>query len=451
MAQFNIYSDINLHNGQLKMAKAEHLETLPTASEANKGRLVYVDDKLHYCSGTTWIPLTQDTDTHSTSHLYAGATGATAPGTVNEGGATFITVADETAGVKTARDSVEIVGEGYAKTSVKVGQLKIYVNVPNATTSVRGLMSAEDKTKLDGLENTEVDTTVTANSTNPVESRGVKDYVDATVNSAISDVNSSLAELGNALTFKGTIGPDGSGATVSALPATHKVGDTYQVKANGLTLNGEPLQAGDMVVCVTAGTTASETHWNAVNSNWTATDGTSQLAWGTAVTLATVGGVTIDAKLPANPNTDTKVTSAANHYAPTEDTASKIAVADASTGKVISEVKRDAKGHITGVTTTQLANATTNASGLMSGADKTKLDGLTAGATKNVTYSAPLTGSSASITLATMGMSSVDHVQTFVGDDLVLMETKVTSTGVSWASTTAFSASSNAKIVVTGR
>lgn len=80
-----------------------------------------------------------------------------------------------------------------------------------------------------------------------------------------------------------------------------------------------------------------------------------------------------------------------------------------------------------------------------------KLDGLTAGATKNVTYSAPLTGSSASITLATMGMSSVDHVQTFVGDDLVLMETKVTSTGVSWASNTAFSASSNAKIVVTGR
>lgn len=37
----------------------------------------------------------------------------------------------------------------------------------------------------------------------------------------------------------------------------------------------------------------------------TVVDGTNALTWGTNVTLATVDGVTIDAKLPNNPNTDT--------------------------------------------------------------------------------------------------------------------------------------------------
>lgn len=64
------------------------------------------------------------------------------------------------------------------------------------------------------------------------------------------------------------------------------------------------------------------------------------------------------AKIPGNPNTDTKVTSAANHYAPTEDTSSQLD-ADASSTTAATwnstslvtgvTVKRDAKGHVVGL------------------------------------------------------------------------------------------------------
>lgn len=103
--------------------------------------------------------------------------------------------------------------------------------------------------------------------------------------------------------YKGTIG---TGGTVTALPASHDVGDVYYVKTAG-TFAGVACEAGDMIICNTAGTTANNAHWNVVQGNWTATDGTATLSWGNTVTLATIGGVKIDATLPANPNSDTKV------------------------------------------------------------------------------------------------------------------------------------------------
>lgn len=57
-------------------------------------------------------------------------------------------------------------------------------------------------------------------------------------------------------------------------------------------------------------------------------------------------------------DTDTKVTSAANHYAPSNYDASKISV---TTGKYISVLKRDEKGHIVGYEETNLPTSVTNA------------------------------------------------------------------------------------------
>ena len=64
-------------------------------------------------------------------------------------------------------------------------------------------------------------------------------------------------------------------------------------------------------------------------------------------------------KIPSNPNTDTKVTSAANHYTPASDSSSKLSV-EASGGTAawsIDVVKgvtleRDTKGHVTGLSVT---------------------------------------------------------------------------------------------------
>jgi hypothetical protein len=62
------------------------------------------------------------------------------------------------------------------------------------------------------------------------------------------------------MVFKGTIG---TGGTVTALPATHKQGWTYRVITAG-TYAGKVCEIGDMIICVTDGTAASNDHWTVV-------------------------------------------------------------------------------------------------------------------------------------------------------------------------------------------
>ncbi len=64
----------------------------------------------------------------------------------------------------------------------------------------------------------------------------------------------------DAMVFKGTIG---TGGTVTALPATHKQGWTYRVITAG-TYAGKVCEIGDMIICVTDGTAASNDHWTVV-------------------------------------------------------------------------------------------------------------------------------------------------------------------------------------------
>ena len=103
-------------------------------------------------------------------------------------------------------------------------------------------------------------------------------------------------------------------------------------------------------------------------------------------------------------NTDTSTT-LTGHYTPSENTGSTLSaaggtltdIANSSSGvQVVTGLKRDAKGHVVGVnsvalksTNTTYSAATTGATGLMSAADKTKLDGIASGANK---YTLPNAG-----------------------------------------------------------
>ncbi len=85
-------------------------------------------------------------------------------------------------------------------------------------------------------------------------------------------------------------------------------------------------------------------------------DSDTTLAWGTRSTIATTGGVDLHVSLPQNPNTDTSVTAAANHYTPIPDAESAIvANADGATAAwgidVVTglTVDTDGKGHVTNV------------------------------------------------------------------------------------------------------
>lgn len=82
-----------------------------------------------------------------------------------------------------------------------------------------------------------------------------KAEVDALVN--------SLLGASDAMIFKGTLG---TGGTVTALPASHKVGDTYKVITAG-THAGLVCEIGDIVICIVTGTTANNAHWTVAQSN----------------------------------------------------------------------------------------------------------------------------------------------------------------------------------------
>ena len=94
----------------------------------------------------------------------------------------------------------------------------------------------------------------------------------------------------------------------------------------------------------------------------------------------TTGGNSIIFKTPVDNNTDTKVTSAANHYTPSADTNSALSV-DASSTTAASwnstslvtgvNIERDAKGHVTGLTVDSIkmpANPNSNTTYTLSGA-----------------------------------------------------------------------------------
>lgn len=76
-------------------------------------------------------------------------------------------------------------------------------------------------------------------------------------------LNESLADLEGSLVYKGTIGTSG---TVTSLPANHTIGWVYVVSTAG-SYAGETCEVGDMIICVTTGTSANNSHWIVVQTN----------------------------------------------------------------------------------------------------------------------------------------------------------------------------------------
>ena len=67
----------------------------------------------------------------------------------------------------------------------------------------------------------------------------------------------------DAMAFKGTLGASGS---VKELPDTHRLGWTYKVATAGI-YAGIKCEVGDVILCITDGTTADNAHWTAVQAN----------------------------------------------------------------------------------------------------------------------------------------------------------------------------------------
>lgn len=204
-----------------------------------------------------------------------------------------------------------------------------------------------------------VDTAVTSGSSNVITSGAVKTYVDTQVSGVVKYMGTvdSAATLGN-------LAPDSKGDFCRASAAFTM---TAALSATGKAIS---VHASDMLVCESVNgknsataTTYAIIHGEIDSNTWTA-NSVNAAGYVSAPTTSNKNKVwktdgNGDPGWRDDANTDTKVTSAANHYAPQADTSAALAASASSTTaaswnstSLVTGVhlQRDAKGHVVGVT-----------------------------------------------------------------------------------------------------
>ena len=310
-----------------------------------------------------------------------------------------------------------------------------------ASSTSNGLMSKEDKVKLDGVEDgaqvndvtsvagrtgavvlTKSDVglgnvtneskatmftnaSLTGTPTAPTASSSTNSTQIATTAFVQSLVNSKIA-ASDAMIYKGTIGS--SGATITSLPdTTAKTGWTYKVLTAG-TYASQKCEVGDMIICLTDGSTSTAATWTVIQTNIDgAVTGPSSSVDSHVVTfngstgkIVKDSGFTIGKSVPSNAVfTDTHYTThlyAGNGSAADASTTNgntKLTIADNTEvrdsvtikGTGATSVTSDSTGVITiNSTNTTYGTATGSSNGLMSSSDKAKLDGIATGANKTI-------------------------------------------------------------------
>lgn len=131
----------------------------------------------------------------------------------------------------------------------------------------------------------------------PTAASGTNTTQIATTAFVIGEINSKLA-ASDAMQFKGTLG---TGGTVTSLPASHSKGDTYKVITAG-TYAGVACEVGDMIICITDGTSANNAHWTVVQSNidGAVTGPTSAVSGNVAIFNGTTGRVIKDSGIASS-------------------------------------------------------------------------------------------------------------------------------------------------------
>lgn len=255
---------------------------------------------------------------------------------------TYDDATQRTAGLMSAADKKKLDGiatgaqvntvtgiKGNSESSYRIGN----VNITKANIGLGNVDNESKATMFTSAALTGTPTAPTANSNTNSTQIATTAFVQSAIDSKIA--------AADAMIYKGTIGTSG---TITSLPATHKTGWTYKViTAN--TYAGKACEVGDMIICLTDGTEANDSHWTVVQSN---IDG--------AVT------------------------------GPASSVANRVAIFNGSTGKVIkdsgftiaSSVPANAK-----FTDTTYSTATPSTDGLMSKDDKTKLNTIASGAEVN--------------------------------------------------------------------
>jgi len=259
-----------------------------------------------------------------------------------------------------------------------------------ATTTVSGLMSAADKAKIDGIEEGAtkviVDSALSSSSSNAIANNIVKNALDNKLETSLKGAKGGLAELDSngfvpSSQLPSYVDDVLEYSSKSGFPTTGETGKIYVAKDTNLTYRW----SGSDYVEISASLALGETSSTAYRGDYGAA------AYKHAVT-----------------NKGKAYTS--GFYKITTNSEGHVTAATAV-----------AKADITGLgipaQDTTYVNATTSAAGLMSAADKTKLDGIATGANK-ITVDSALSSSSTNpvqnkvINTALAGKSATSHTHT---------------------------------------
>lgn len=275
------------------------------------------------------------------------------------------------------------------------------VTIPSttATTSAAGLMSASDKSKLDGIADgankTTVDASLSSTSTNPVQNKVVYNLAqlvgDESVSDQITKAIASKSDTGHTHNYAGSSSAGGAANSVKT-NLTVKLNGGSTEGTNLFTYNGSTAKA--INITPSAIGAAASSHGNHVPATETANNakflrndntwqtvtpeniGAAKSSHGTHVSYsstapvmdgtASVGSATTVARSDHKHPTDT------SRAAASELTALKTLVGDTAVSSQITT----AIGKITpsSIGAASSNNATTSAAGLMSAADKSKLN-----------------------------------------------------------------------------
>ena len=211
----------------------------------------------------------------------------------------------------------------------------------------------------------------TGTPTAPTAATGTDNTQIATTAFVNAEILSKIAEL-DAVVYKGTLAGGSTGDYGALTPAADK--GAYYVVSTAGKIDGVAVEIGDVLICNTDNTAAATSStYSTIKNKWdwiqanrdgmvigpaSAVDGRVVTFDGTTGKLIKDSGKTIGKSVPSDAVfTDTKVTSAGNHYTPAKDSGSTIDLnasgataawsIDVVTGVTL---ERDSKGHVTGMT-----------------------------------------------------------------------------------------------------
>ena len=238
-----ILSNLDLVTNELQNAVIQPLSSAP--STAKLGQIYYnsTDKKLYQYNGTAWVVVgvtyTQafgSVTSNSVPLTLTGSDGTVSTVNIKGAGGATLSMSGSTLTITTANDNTTYTFTGtasatnYVITITPSSGTAQTVTIPLATASVAGLVV--------------VDNTMSASSTNPVQNKIVKAYVDA------------IIAANNGLVYKGTVNSS------SDIPTTYNIGWLYVVGTAG-TYVGQTCEVGDMLIAVVARTGSGN-----LNSDW---------------------------------------------------------------------------------------------------------------------------------------------------------------------------------------